>query len=180
MNMKDKSEILWQQLNYIQESIQRADIKIHILLGVHLVLIAAVIKQINKSVPYILKNTNFLSCIFIFAIIAFFVFEIYFFILFSRTLLPDLSTEDRINPDYKSRIFWNHISSKFKNFDEFYSAIEKAIQNGEDYKEDLIAQIYVNSKIATHKFEKVRKAYQMLKWNLISAALIWFIGFFIP
>ncbi len=180
-------EQLFKQLNYIHEYINRADNKMHILLGFHFLLIAPVVKRANEVFSYFLRSLNYQSsgidpskCIFLGIFFVFLIlfayFEGKFLYLFYRTLLPDLSTEDKVGTDYKSVIFWGHIAWKYRDLNEFRSALEKAIKDENIYEDDIITQIYINSLIASHKFEKVQKAYTLLPWSIVIAVITYLIG----
>ena len=178
---------LWNQIAYIHEYINRVDNKMHILLGFHFLLIAPVVKRANEVFSYFLRSLNYQSsgidpskCIFLGIFFVFLIlfayFEGKFLYLFYRTLLPDLSTEDKVGTDYKSVIFWGHIAWKYKDLDEFRQILEKTIKNEDVYNNDLITQIYINSLIASHKFAKVREAYTLLPWSIITAVITYLTG----
>lgn len=84
------------------------------------------------------------------------------------TLVPridsDVYREKRLNT--KSKIFFNTISQN-KSYAEYYNSFIKLSE--QDYLNDLLSQIYINSKIASKKHKFYDKG---LKCTIVSAAVL--------
>ena len=92
--------------------------------------------------------------LYILFILCFFYNEFKFMQLFQKVIGPRLKSGELIGEsNYRSIIYWQHISET--SFDELRDKYKE-----KNMRDDLLKQIYINSKIVTEKFKYVEIAYK--------------------
>lgn len=136
--------------------------------GVILTILSTLKTPTKEAITSILcatpRNITGEAIIFVFFVSAiFFVIGIYFL---SRALIAKITN----NEDRKSNIFFGHIASH-RNQQAYLSDLKSIDLN--KYIEDLVSQIYINSKICEQKFKNYNKGVKMSGISIIFLLISW-------
>lgn len=153
-----------QNLQHINEWIKLADNKTNFLIALYTAIIVGLLVQVSDYIK-IAKNC---SCSALLVVITFFLMLTLFLIgksfwHFYRVINPRVEPNQYIKDIPQSNIFWGDIASV--KFDEFRTSVEKI--NIDDLFEDIIRQVYINSRISTEKFDNVKSAYYLVLPTLL-------------
>jgi len=161
-------------LDWIQDQIKRADEKANIHLTIYIGLSGVFVAHLVVFVSFLSKCMSLNQVVWwelvilgVVALLCLFLFG-HFFWHFTLVLRPRINYEDLIGKDYKSLIFWGHIAElRWKEFKPKY------LPESEPYPpaEDLKAQIYINSVIASEKYDHLKKSTRWFPLTIIATAV---------
>lgn len=184
MDENKKVEKGIKKLEMINQWITNCDAKTSFLLTFYGVIITIIMtSKIFDEIKFIfsmsvqggsIKSENIYNFLALVSICLFIKFSAKSFYFIYNTLKaridPNIYAQEKLKTN--SNIFFFTIASK--QFNEFHkSNIDESI---EEYIEDIDSQIYINSCIATLKFQNYNKSIECIFWGLLSfAAFIFFI-----
>lgn len=97
-------------------------------------------------------------------------------ILYSILCLnPHIRKENDTNTNL---FYFKDIAESFENHDEFFTSIEKLINNKSKLQFQISEQIFQNSKIANNKYKNVKKAVYMFGFVILCLSFTIFIILF--
>lgn len=160
------SDFWYKALLSVQNDIRLADNKVNFLLAFYSTLFGIFLAQLEKYLTILTKFNFFvllitiLGGVFIYSVIRFFFY-------FYKTVHPRTKPQMLVENIPKSKIFWGEIS--FMELDKFKS--EAKLLDNDKILEEILNQLYVNSKIANDKFYNVKEAYNLIPFTLITFIL---------
>lgn len=168
LNKEMKLKFYHQNLRDINEWIKVADNKANFLVAFYTLVVGSLLVQLNEYIKIVENYKNIIIFIFI---NLFLLLTIIFigksFWLFYSAVHPRISSQRYIKNKQKSYVFWKDIAS----FE--YNEFKLIIQDLEidNLFNDILRQVFINSKICEEKFKNVENAYKLILPTLISLVI---------
>lgn len=162
-NLSNDIDKLHSILNRNIDFISKCDTKVSFWLSVMGVIFTILFTVRTPNLEYINENgINFMVLMFIISSFSMMI-GIYFLI---KVLIAKIECNNYSN----SKIFFGHIA-RYSNYRDYLKELTRT--NVDDYKEDLVSQIYTNSVICNEKFNSYNKGAKLCIYSLPILILSW-------
>ncbi len=176
INKDDALNILDRIIGFVNSCDNKASIILGIV-GVMLSIIFASdsIKELKNIIKSVLQSSNFIDYFYLFFLVLFSIclgYGIFKLVLslFARTNSLNMNHELL---DLDSKLYFCHIS-KNNTYKQYKKKMLEC--NREDFLNDVLSQIYINSKICSRKYDNYNQGLIMTLVGFIGFILSWFIG----
>ncbi len=179
ISKKDAIDILDRIIGFINS----CDNKASIILGVLGVILTIIflsdgIKELKNRIQWTIQAVNIFNVIYLFILFCSFLilfYGIYKLVIVLRAKIDCLEFKQE-QLDLDSKIFFNDISRN-KTYKEYKQKLQKL--NEDDMFNDIISQIYINSKICKTKYDNYNIGLSASIFGLFLFMLTWGIGVYI-
>lgn len=164
--MDESLESIWKTYSSILEWIKFSDTKAAVILTANGVILSITYSNISKFFSLLFVNSY--SIIFFISLLIGIILSITSIVYSIKCLVPRTNTEKNNKPNL---IYFKDINDHFDSSKQYAKTATKLFFNESELKDQLFIQIFVNSKIATIKYEKVENAIKFLGFGILFLVL---------